>query len=250
MTSTETKNFVHNLQLRLEKVANKKTRDWWERYIKHDTIFRGVGIPKIREELKQWRAKEQIDILPLNDQLDLALSFFAEKYAEDKLAGVLFLQYYLYNKFDWKLLISRFEEIFNNEYIYDWNVCDWFCVRVLGPMIKENGMPCAKAISRWNNSKNLWQARASVVAFANYTKHSEYKLLMLGSCSKLIRREERFAKTAVGWILRELSKTDKKAVMLFIEKYARYFSKESLENGIKKLSLSEKEKLRKKVYGK
>ena len=78
MTSTETKNFVHNLQLRLEKVANKKTRDWWERYIKHDTIFRGVGIPKIREELKQWRAKEQIDILPLNDQLDLALSFFAE----------------------------------------------------------------------------------------------------------------------------------------------------------------------------
>lgn len=250
MTPTETKNLVHDLQLRLEKVANKKTRDWWERYIKHDTIFRGVGIPQIREELKQWHEKEQIDILPLNDQLDLALSFFAEKYAEDKLASVLFLQYYLYNKFDWKVLISRFEEIFDNEYIYDWNVCDWFCVRVLGPMIKENGIPCARAISKWNNSKNVWQARASVVAFANYTKHSEYKLLMLGSCSKLIRREERFAKTAVGWILRELSKTDKKAVMAFIEKHARYFSKESLENGIKKLSLSEKEKLRKQVYGK
>ena len=250
MTSTETKNLIHDLQLRLDKVANKKTRDWWERYIKHDTIFRGVGIPKIREELKQWRAKERIDTLSLNDQLDLALSFFAEKYAEDKLAGVLFLQYYLYNKFDWKLLISRFEEIFRNKYIYDWNVCDWFCVRVLGAMIKENGVPCAKAISKWNNSQNLWQARASVVAFANYTKHSEYKLLMLGSCSKLIRRKERFAKTAVGWILRELSKTDKKAVMAFIEKHARYFSKESLENGIKKLSLSEKEKLRKQVYGK
>jgi len=250
MTSTETKRLVYDLQLRLEKVANKKTRDWWERYIKHNTIFRGVGIPQIREELKQWSAKERIDTLPLNDQLDLALSFFAEKYAEDKLAGVLFLQLYLYNKFDWELLISRFEEIFKNEYIYDWNVCDWFCVRVLGPMIKENGIPCAKAISMWNNSKNVWQARASIVAFANLTKYSEYKLLMLGSCSKLIRRDERFAKTAVGWILRELSKTDKKTVMAFIEKHARYFSKESLENGIKKLSLSEKEKLRKQVYGK
>ncbi len=250
MTSTETKRLVHDLQLRLEKVASKKTRDWWERYIKHNTIFRGVGIPQIREELKQWRAKERIDTLPLNDQLDLTLSFFAEKYAEDKLAGVLFLQYYLYNKFDWKLLISRFEEIFNNKYIYDWNVCDWFCVRVLGPMIKENSIPCAKAITKWNTSQNLWQARASIVAFANLTKHSEYKLLMLGSCSKLIRRDERFAKTAVGWILRELSKTDKKTVLGFIEKHRRYFSKESLENGIKKLSLSEKEKLRKQVYGK
>ena len=244
MTSTETKNLVHNLQLRLNKVANKKTRDWWEQYIKHDTIFRGVGIPKIREEIKQWHTRNQIDTLPLNDQLDLALSFFAEKYAEDKLAGVLFLQYYLYNKFDWKLLISKFEEIFNNEYIYDWNVCDWFCVRVLGPMIKENGMPCAKAISKWNNSKNLWQARASVVAFANYTKHSEYKLLILGSSSKLIRREERFAKTAVGWILRELSKTDKKIVMSFIEKHRKYFSKESLKNGIKSFDHHSKTSLR------
>ncbi len=245
MTSTETKRLVHDLQLRLEKVASKKTRDWYERYIKHNTIFRGVGIPQIREELKQWHAKERIDTLPINDQLDLALSFFSEKYAEDKLAGILFLQNYLYNKFDWKLLISRFEEIFHNEYIYDWNVCDWFCVRVLGPMIQENGVPCARAITKWSASKNVWQARASLVAFANLTKHSEYKLLILGSCSNLIRREERFAKTAVGWILRELSKTDRKIVVAFIEKHGRYFSKESLENGIKNLSASEKKKSRK-----
>ena len=244
MTSTETKNLVHNLQLRLNKVASKKTRDWWERYIKHNTIFRGVGIPQIREEIKKWHKQEQIIKLPLEDQLNLALSFFAENHAEDKLAGVLLLQDYLYDKFDWKILIPKFENLFKNNYIYDWNVCDWFCVRVLGPMIKENGLPCAEAITKWNTSKNVWQARSSLVAFANYTKHSEYKLLMLGSCSKLIRREERFAKTAVGWILRELSKTDKKAVMAFIEKHARYFSKESLENGIKKLSLSEKEELR------
>ena len=57
MTSTETKRLVHDLQLRLDKVTNKKTKEWWERYIKHNTIFRGVGIPQIREELKQWRAK-------------------------------------------------------------------------------------------------------------------------------------------------------------------------------------------------
>ena len=112
-------------------------------------------------------------------------------------------------------------------------------------MIKENGIPCAKVISKWNNAKNVWQARASIVAFANLTKHSEYKLLMLGSCSKLIRRDERFAKTAVGWILRELSKTDKKIVTNFIEKHGRYFSKESLENGIKKLSSPEKGTLKK-----
>ncbi len=134
------------LESQLDKIADKKTKIWWERYIKHDTIFRGVGIPQIREELKKWYKKEQIDKLPLNEQLDLALSLFGEKYAEDKLSGILFLQNYLYNKFEWEMLLSQFEKLFKNGYIYDWNICDWFCVRVLGPIIKENGMPCAKAI--------------------------------------------------------------------------------------------------------
>ena len=43
---------------------------------------------------------------------------------------------------------------------------------------------------------------------------------------------------------------NKKTVMAFIEKQRRYFSKESLENGIKKLGSSEKKRLRKYVYEK
>ena len=234
---------IKTLESQLDKIADKKTKDWWENYIKHDTKFRGVGIPKIREKLKDWHKKESIDKLPLNDQLELALSFFAETYAEDKLAGILFLQNYLYNKFDWKLLLKKFEKLFKNGYIYDWNICDWFCVRVLGPIIKENGMPCAKAISKWNNAKNVWQARCSVVAFANLTKEKEFTPLLLKSCSVLIKRDERFAKTGVGWIMRELSKTDKKIVVEFINKNKSHFSKESLQNSIKYFNPIEKKKL-------
>jgi len=233
-----------NLKSQLAKLADKKTKDWWENYVKHNTKFRGVGIPKIREKLKEWHKKEEIEKLSLNEQLDLALSFFSEKYAEDKLAGILFLQYYLYNKFDWKLLLSKFEKLFKNGYIYDWNICDWFCVRVLGPIIKENGMPCAKAISKWNNSKNVWQARCSVVAFANLTKQKEFTTLLLKSCSTLIKREERFAKTGVGWIMRELSKTNKTTVVDFINKNRNHFSKESLANSIKYFNQTEKAKFK------
>ncbi|MEK6869461.1 MAG: DNA alkylation repair protein, partial [Nanoarchaeota archaeon] len=181
---------------------------------------------------------------PLNGQLDLAISFFAEKYAEDKLVGILFLQNYLYNKFDWKLLVTKFEKLFKENYIYDWNICDWFCVRILGPMIKENGMPCAEAVSKWNNAKNAWQARCSVVAFANLTKEKKFASLLLESSSVLIKRDERFAKTSVGWILRELSKSNKKIVVDFINKNNNHFSKESLENSIKYFNSTEKNKMK------
>lgn len=53
----------------------------------------------------------------------------------------------------------------------------------------------------------------SVVAFANLAKKNKYTPLLIESSQKLIKREERFAKTAVGWILREISKTDEKIVL-------------------------------------
>ena len=236
------KRLIENFASRLDKIADRKTKAWWENYVKHDTQFRGVGIPEIREELKHWYKQESIDKLPVNQQLDLALSFFAEAYAEDKLAGILFLQIYLYHKIDWSVLLEKFEPIFKNQYIYDWNICDWFCVRVLGPLIKENGMPCALAISKWNSAKNIWQARCSVVAFANLTKEKEFTSLILKSCSVLIKRDERFAKTGVAWILRELSRHDKEAVREFVESHRESFSPESIKNALKYFADSERKK--------
>ena len=238
------KRLIKTLESELDKIADKKTKDWWENYVKHDTKFRGVGIPKIREKLREWYKNDHIDKLPLNAQLDLALSFFAGEYAEDKLTGILFLQYYLYNKFDWQLLLKKFEKLFKKNYIYDWNICDWFCVRVLGAMIKQNGMLCAKAISKWDSANNVWQARCSIVAFANLTREKEFTPSLLKSCSVLIKREDRFAKTGVGWILRELSKTDKKSVVDFINNNNKHFSRETLQNAIKYFSSAEKERFK------
>ena len=192
---------ITSMQTRLDKIASQKTKIWWERYLRNTVEFRGVNLVRIREELHKWYKSEKINTLNETQQLDLALSFFSGRFAEDKLTGVLFLQEYLYKNIDWKILVPKFEKLFTANLIYDWNVCDWFCVRVLGPMIKENGMNCAKAISKWRNSKNVWQARASLIAFVGLTKEVKYRKIILDSCENLIKREERFAKTAVGWIL-------------------------------------------------
>jgi 3-methyladenine DNA glycosylase AlkD len=231
---------IENLYARLDKISNKKTKVWWEKYLRNTIEFRGVNLVNIREELHKWYKSEKIETHSDDEQLDLALQFFRGKYAEDKLAGVLFLQDYLYKKTDWKILIPKFEKLFTDNLIYDWNVCDWFCVRVLGPMIKENGINCARAISKWRRSKNVWQARASLIAFVGLTKEVKYRKIILDSCENLIKREERFAKTAVGWILRVLSKTDKACVVNFLQNNFYYFNLESLGNAIKYFSAAYK----------
>ncbi len=224
---------IREHQSNLDGAAVEKTRLWWDKYMKGVIPFRGVGIPQNRELLEQWRRENCLDEWPLEEQLEIALGFFREKMAEDKLAGVLYLQNYLYDKLAWQDLLQRYEELYQAELIFDWNICDWFSVRVLGPTIKMHGFDCGAAIADWRSAEYLWRARSSVVPFVNLASESQYYPLIEKSCTTLIKRDERFAKTAVGWILRDISKHDEKYSLSFIQDHLTFFSRESLKNALK-----------------
>ena len=101
---------IKSMQARLDKIASRKTKIWWERYLRNTIEFRGVNLVNIREELHKWYKSEKVDTLDETQQLELAINFFNGNYAEDKLTGVLFLQDYLYKNIDWKILVPKFEK--------------------------------------------------------------------------------------------------------------------------------------------
>ncbi|KAA3611722.1 MAG: DNA alkylation repair protein [Planctomycetota bacterium] len=233
ITSQHLQTPIESLQAAFQDVAKQETKLWWEAYLKGTLDFRGVGIPQIRSVLAQWRHQSGVDSWPATEQFELALQLFEYPWAEDKLAGILQIQLYLAQDLPWKMSLPRYEYLFERELISDWNTCDWFCIRVLSPLIASQGKECADKISAWDQSPNLWQARASVVAFVKSIAEESYRFQVLQSCSKLIRRPERFAKTGVGWVLREISKFDMEAVSGFVEQHRQDFSRESLKNALK-----------------
>jgi len=224
---------VRKLQDALDASSSSATKTWWERYLGGAIEFRGVGIPRIRSAVADWRSESGVASWPRADQFALALRLFEEPVAEDKLAGVLFLQEYLYDGVPWRESLRRYGALVERRLIDDWNTCDWFCVRVLGPTIATWGGACARAVARWSRSPELWKARASVVGFVPVIAEPDYHPLVVRSSGVLIRRDERFAKTAVGWILRELSKHDSGTVTAFVDEHLPYFSAESVRNALK-----------------
>lgn len=224
---------VRQLQDALDGSSSGVTRSWWERYLKGAIEFRGVGIPQIRSTLADWRAGSGVGSWLPADQFALALRLFEEPTAEDKLAGILFLQEYVHDGVPWRESLRHYGSLFERRLITDWNTCDWFCVRVLGPMVATHGRACAKMVSRWSQSPELWKARASVIGFVPVVAELDYHPLVLRSSAVLIRRDERFAKTAVGWILREISKHDSGIVTAFVDEQLPYFSAESIRNALK-----------------
>jgi 3-methyladenine DNA glycosylase AlkD len=234
------------LQQSLAAHANPKSKAWWERYVKGSAPFLGVKMAAIRSIVHQWHEDHVGGDLDLNRQLDLALALFEGEYTEEKLAGTLFLQEILLpaDAIQCARDLDRFAELFSEGRIHDWNVCDWFCVKVLGPLIEQEGFPCAERIAIWRDAANLWQARASLVAFVPVADVVDCYPLIERSCQVVIQRPERFAKTAVGWILREISKHDTHFVRRVLDEQIQHFTSESLKNAVKYLSAKERKAYR------
>lgn len=196
----------------------------------------------IRSLMHTWYTQSVADNLEGEAQRQLALALIYQPHTEEKLAGMLFLQEILLpaGLIRCPRDVDRFADLFASGAIYDWNVCDWFCVKVLGSLIENEGPLCAERIAAWRIAEDLWQARASLVAFVKVADQRVYYPLVEDSCRALIRREERFAKTAVGWILRDVSKHDEAFVRRVIEENLPSFSPESLKNATKYFSKDER----------
>ena len=221
------------LQVRLVQCGDVQKKAWWENYIKHDTHFLGVGLPQVECELKQWYHKAGLASYTPQQQLDVALYFLAQHYAEEKLAGVLLLQKYLCDKLAWQTLLRAFTPLWDKKLIYDWSICDWFCLRVLRQLLDRHDLPCAEQIAVWHTAPYLWQARAALVPFVGRTHQADYRPLIMPACEVLIKRPERFAKTAVGWLLREFSKTTLLLVQNFLHANISHVTREVVNNALK-----------------
>src|ERR671916_973496 len=234
---------VNKLQQRLNARATPATREWWTKYLRGAASFRGVKMGDVRTAVHTWFEEEQLGkLLSVEQQKDLALTLLEEDHAEDKLAGILFLQEILLpaGALDWRSDLTRFARLFDEGYIRDWSTCDWFCVKVLGPLVEQQGEACARAISEWRGAQSVWQRRASVAAFVNLASKGDQNFpgfteMVLDNCSYLLGSQERFAQTGVGWILRELSRSDHGRVIVFVQANVDRFLRQTLKNATKYL---------------
>jgi 3-methyladenine DNA glycosylase AlkD len=235
MTPHKPSDHISTLLRALEKHQDPDVQSWWEDYVKDSAPFLGVRMSVIRTTVHIWHESDIGNELDEEQQFELAYSLILAEHNEAKLAGVLFLQEILIpnGAIGCRTHLDRFAGLFRPGGIYDWNVCDWFCVKVLGTLIGQDGKQCAKKVSEWCHAGNLWQARSAVVPFTTVAEESDFYPMVKDSSRVLIRRDERFAKTAVGWILREISKYDPHLVMSFIDANLAHFSTESLRNAMK-----------------
>ncbi len=97
-----------------------------------------------------------------------------------------------------------------------WDTVDFLAALIAGGWFKKFPEEIKPLTEKWNTSDNIWLQRTSILFQLKYKEDTDLKLL-----TKYIKRlsssKELFIQKAIGWSLREYSKTDPEFVQTFVD---------------------------------
>ena len=194
-------------------------------------IFLGIPSPILQKITKQYP-------LNLNEIQELIKSKEHEKRSV-ALWGLI----NLYKKSANKKEIVDFY-LFNTKYINNWDLVDISCYKILGDFLLNYNNKNYDILLKLSKSKNMWERRISIVSTMIFTKNNILKPT-LQIATILLKSEHNLINKAVGWLLREVGKQDKKKLKEFLINNINNVSGITLSYAIEKFSNYEKIEIKK-----
>jgi len=202
-------------------------------YAEGDVLL-GICVPHTRDIVKRS------SFLPF-DEIQILLE---SKFHEARLAGLLFLvkQFKKAKKEEEKKAIFDFY-LKNARKANNWDLVDVTCRDVVGAYLLDKTN--REILYRLSESDNLWEQRISIVSTWTFIKHRQFDDTFAIS-EKLLNHKHDLMHKAVGWMLREVGKKDRAALVDFLEIHHTKMPRTALRYSIEHFSQEEREQFMKK----
>jgi 3-methyladenine DNA glycosylase AlkD len=111
-----------------------------------------------------------------------------------------------------------------------WDSVDFIAPNIAGALFQKFPAVRMLYIEKWMNSGNLWLQRSCLLHQLQYKKTTDQDLLF-NLCERLANHPDFFIRKAIGWSLRQFSKTSPQAVTDFVNthKLSNLSQKEALK---------------------
>lgn len=190
-------------------------------------VFIGIPIPIIRSVVKQY--KKEVQLADAEALLD-------EPVHECRMLGLL-LMVALFEKADACGKKRIFDSYLSHTYaINNWDLVDLTAYRIVGTYLMDKERSLLYVLSE---SDNLWEQRISIVSTWIYIRNGEFDDT-LRLADMLLSHKHDLIHKAVGWMLREVGKRDKKVLTDFLEPRFREMPRTMLRYAIEKFSPEER----------
>lgn len=200
----------HRIKTLLEQNRDEERAAQMSKYMRNLFPFYGINKPVLERLLKSMKTAGE---LPAFDQIHETVELlYAEEYRESHHMALEILKLYRKQLTPAHLLWIE-SLIIRNSW---WDSVDVLAPIIAGSILREHQDDLESTLLQWNNEENIWLIRASIIAQLKFRTLTNVDLLF-----RLIvphtGNKEFFIAKAIGWALREYSKTDAKVVRQFVE---------------------------------
>lgn len=189
-------------------------------------IFLGIKVPEQRKIALKYLGLNFADLRDL----------LADKIHDRRMVALLILTY-RYPKAsekDKKKIYNFYLK--NKKAVNNWDLTDVTCHKIVGEYLLERDR---KILYELANSKELWDRRIAIVSTAAFIRVNDFKDTL--KISKILLNDEHdLIHKAVGWMLREVGKKDKKELIKFLDRYYKKMPRTMLRYAIEKLPQEER----------
>lgn len=181
-------------------------------------MIKSYGLREEEEKELIERYSANLRKLSLDARLQLARMLYASGFSEQVNFGDAILGLSIE-----ELTPTHFDSLDDIAgFLSNWGQTDWFCIRVVQPLLRKYPKQTLNMLRRWNRSKSLWKRRASVVAFTRKIGISgEFKDEALELCNNLIWDKQDYVRKGVGWALKDNMRSNKGKILEYVKSLRR-----------------------------
>ena len=192
----------------LETMGDEAQSEKMSAYMQNQFPFLGVPKPRLKEYIKPWlQARKKLPI-----DWEFVDACWNKPYRE---AQYIAVEYLIAHKKDLAAAdFDRLKELIVNKSW--WETVD--SLDVLVGILVQMEPAYKQTMLDWSTSDNIWLRRVAIDYQQEYKEATDEKMLEQIICNNL-GSDEFFINEAIGWSLRDYSKTKPTWVKAFIEKY-------------------------------
>ena len=182
--------------------------------------FLGLRVPDLRRLVREYPQLEDSQ----------ALEMLASSWHEERLLALLFLvDRYRRGDDSARERIHR-AYLANTRYINNWDLVDASAHYIVGQHLEARNLRLLERLAR---SNDIWERRIAIVATFHFIRAGEFRPT-LKIAKLLVHDPHDLIHKAVGWMLREVGKRDRRALDVFLLKHYRKMPRTMLRYAIER----------------
>ena len=219
---------LDKLRKETKKLSSEKRASSMQKYFKTEEgeygfgdIFIGLTVPQCRELAIKYKEMN----------FDELYKLLRSEIHEERLIALLIL---VYNFQKEELLQRRIYEFYlkNIKFVNNWDLVDLSADKIMGGYLIDKPKDILYKMAK---SNRLWEKRIAIISTFHFIKKDKFEDA-LSIAEILLPDENELIQKAVGWMLREVGKRDKKLETQFLDKHYKNMGRVSLRYSIEKFS--------------